>query len=188
MPDTFYDGGDWEAWHSDRVVTHSAQIGDIWPVGAADGKDELEDGHHMFFALGPTTQRPVNRVGVSMRYFDDAERVVLVLGNDEFAAMAYVANILTYDGGDPATWAASVEAWTPVYIDDSAGVPAGVTLSLSPLNASGDDNPRAGWVVRAPDEEPDDAIGGSISDPFPKAFASDSETSELLLAIMLDPD
>ncbi len=186
MPTVFYSNSDWEG-RSEPYQDVNVQLDDIWPCGAADGRDELEDGMHMFFAVGAKANRPLNVVGVSVTYNDAAERVVLNVA-DSFVAKAYVCNITGYGGGVANAWAATLAFGDPVYIDDSAEVGLGCTLSRSNQNSAGAINPRAGYVWRMPDEEPDAGVGGGNTDPFPKAFASASDEAWLLVGVMLRSD
>ncbi|MFH1555989.1 MAG: hypothetical protein ABII76_14165 [Pseudomonadota bacterium] len=56
-----------------------------------------------------------------------------------------VRNVLTYAGAE-ATWGA-INIGDPVYYDDTAGMPAGVYLSTSPLDTGGNANVKFGHVV-----------------------------------------
>jgi hypothetical protein len=48
-----------------------------------------------------------------------------------------------------------------VYVDDSNDLSAGVTLSMSPLNELGTENPLAGWLWYCQDEIADGVAGGA---------------------------
>lgn len=56
-----------------------------------------------------------------------------------------VRNVLTYAGAE-ASWGA-INIGDPVYYDDTAGMPAGVHLSTSPLDTGGNTNVKFGHVV-----------------------------------------
>ena len=57
-----------------------------------------------------------------------------------------VRNVLTYNGGVENTWD-HIHIGDRVYYDDSGTMPAGVYLSLSPLDNAGNANSPFGWVV-----------------------------------------
>lgn len=83
----------------------------------------------------------------------DARTSVAVL--DVTASMVYrqpVRNVLTYAAGAEATWG-NANIGDPVYYDRSATMPAGVYLSLSPLDAAGAANPLFGHVVPMDDTD-----------------------------------
>jgi hypothetical protein len=83
----------------------------------------------------------------------DAARSVAVI--DFTCSMVYwqeVRNVLTYNGGNEATWGA-INIGDPVYYDSSATMPAGVYLSTSPLDNAAAANPLFGHVVPANDTD-----------------------------------
>jgi len=186
MPDEFLTGSDWQG-RSGPYQNVNVIEADLWPVGAADGRDELEDGHHMFFAIGPVANRALNIVGVSVSYNDDADRCVMNVA-PSFIAKAYVCNITGYAGAVANAWAAALNFGDPVYIDDSAEVGLGCTLSRAGSNSAAATNPKAGYVWRAADEEPDTGIGGGNTDPYPKSFSTATDEAWLLVDVMLWPD
>ena len=57
-----------------------------------------------------------------------------------------VRNVLTYAQGAEATFTA-INVGDPVYYDSSSTMPAGVYLSMSPLDEDGDPNPRFGHIA-----------------------------------------
>lgn len=57
-----------------------------------------------------------------------------------------VRNVLTYNGGNEATWGA-INIGDPIYYDRSATMPANVFLSTSPLDNTGAANARFGVAV-----------------------------------------
>lgn len=57
-----------------------------------------------------------------------------------------VKNVVTYDSGAEATYAANSEGKT-VYYDASSTMPTGVKLSLSPLSVTGTNNSKFGKIV-----------------------------------------
>jgi hypothetical protein len=72
----------------------------------------------------------------------------------------WVANILTYNGGAPATFETAPVPGQPVYVDDGDDLAAGVTLSLSAINVAGVKNPQAGVLWYCQDEMADAGQGG----------------------------
>lgn len=165
MSATFLTGTDWQCSSGPILPRPYDASADVWPHGltgkAAGGAcDVLEDGHHMFFAIGPKAERPRNITGVSINYHSGTDRVVMNLA-DKFVAKAYVANVLTYSGATPNTFDTSLVIGEPVYVDDSDTIAAGVTLSRSPLNQADSPNPLAGYLYYAQDDFDDSYIGGA---------------------------
>jgi hypothetical protein len=189
--DEFYFGTDWES-SSGPILSRAFLLADLWPVGlnsesdGAGDKDLLADGLHPFLAIGPTALRPVNLVGVVMTYHANTTIAEVNLAPG-FCAKAYVANVLTYNGGNPATFDTSLAIGEPVYLDDSPALSGGVTLSRSPLNAAGNGNPRAGYLFYDQDDYPDFYVGGpNASADWPKTIAN--SFVETLVTVMLWPD
>jgi hypothetical protein len=186
MADTFYAGTDWEG-SSGPIISRMVPVTDLWPIGAgsesggATDKDELENGLHPAVALGPSANRPKNLTGVVMALLGTLAQINLA---DKFVSKQYVANVLTYDQGDPDTFSATFAALAPVYIDDSAGLGAGVTLSLSPLNDADLPNPLFGYIFYCQDEYADSEVGGPNERAALPATASDSVLVESLLCVM----
>lgn len=178
----FYDEPNWEG-SSGPIISRQVHLDDIWPVGSP--KDELEDGLHPFVAIGATANRPNNLVGVVISYNADAELAQVNVAPG-FIARAYVANVLTYANGAPATFDTSFALGDPVYIDDSTDLAAGVTLSRSPLNESGNANPLAGYIWYAQDEYADSGVGGANrAAGLPKTL--DNSLDYELVNVMLFP-
>jgi hypothetical protein len=187
----FYFGTDWES-SSGPILSRAFHVADLWPVGldsesdATGDKDLLADGLHPFVAIGPKALRPVNLVGVVMTYHlgTTIAEVNLAPG---FCAKAYVANVLTYNGGNPATFDQSLAIGEPVYVDDSVPLDSGITLSRSPLNDAANGNPRAGYLFYDQDDYADYAVGGpnSAAD-WPKTVAN--SLIYTLVTVLLWPD
>ena len=76
---------------------------------------------------------------------------------DGFIVRQIVNNHLTY-GGE--TYETTLVPGYPVYVDDSAQLSEGVTLSFSPLNSAGVKNPQAGVLWYCQDEYADSGVGG----------------------------
>jgi len=190
MVDEFVHGTDWEV-SSGPYVNRQLDIGDIWPVGLASevgggNKDILADGLHPVVAIGPQDaagNRSVGQqTGVVVSYYNDHLIVVNVARG--FVVKAYVHNVLTYQGGNPATFEQAPEIGQPVYVDDSAPLTAGVTLSLSPLNSAGTVNPLAGFLWYDQDEYLDIGVGGANAAAlWPKVWAN--AATETLVQILL---
>lgn len=169
-PATFYGDTlhDWQQ-SSEPHTFVDVMEGDCWPVDVrAEGtKDQLDDGLHPFVAIGelvaPT--RPLNLVGVvtsvNMSVLGTAtDRVVINIAHGSIYRQ-YVSNILAYTDSAPTGWETSPQVGQPVYIDDSADLSAGVTLSMSPLNYAGTENPLAGVLWYCQDEIADGQVGGA---------------------------
>lgn len=187
MSTEFYGGTDWEQT-SGPIIPRQFALGDLWPVGlgaeiGGGNKDVLEDGLHPAVAIGAKAFRPKNLTGTVISY-DAAAALVVVNLADKFVSRQYVANVLTYDGGNPATFAASFALGAPVYVDDSDGLSAGVTLSLSPLNSAGSANPLFGYVFYCQDDYLDIGVGGPNAAAGLPVAANNAALVESLLCVM----
>jgi len=170
MPDTFQDGTNWEQ-ESEPQCNIDFQESNAWPVDDNSGsgtKDQLDAGLHPIVALGGRTVadgRPLNVTGVVVSF----NTSVLGTGTDRgvlniargYAVRQYVANVLTYAAGVPATFETAPVPFQPVYVDDSDDLSEGVTCSLSPLNDADVANPLAGWLYYCQDEIADGQVGGA---------------------------
>ena len=160
---------------SGPYVTIPAHESDVWPIAdnsISGTKDSLFDadgsygGGHPVIALGGRTVadgRPLNITGVvvsAVPGLTTALGRVIVNIADGNIVHNWVANILTYNGGAPATFETAPVPGQPVYVDDGDDLAAGVTLSLSPLNVDGLKNPQAGVLWYCQDEMADQAQGG----------------------------
>ena len=167
MTTEFFSGTDWEQssgpWTNIQV--HEA---DLWPIAdnSIAAKDALEDGHHPVVAIGGRTAadgRPLNLTGVVVSFLAGLAvptGIAVVNIADGMIVRQLVCNILTYGGGNPATFEQAPIVGQPVYVDDSDDLGAGVTLSMSPLNSAGVRNPLAGYLWYCQDEYADAAVGG----------------------------
>jgi hypothetical protein len=188
--DTFYQDTSWQS-SSGPYLNRMVELTDLWPEGLASeaaggNKDVLEDGMHQFLACGAKADRPHNPVGVTVSMNETAGLVQMNFAQG-FMAKAYVANVLTYSQGAAATFDQSLEAFEPVYVDDSDPLDAGVTLSRSPLNSAGDVNPQAGWIMYDQGEYADILVGGpNATAGLPKTVAN--ELTNTLVTVMLWPD
>lgn len=142
---------------------------DIWPVADNSGsgtKDAIGIGLHPVVAIGGRTVadgRPLNRTGVVISFAagsTTALGMVQVDIADGKAVYNWVANVLTYAAGVPATFEQAPVPGQPVFVDDSDDLAEGVTLSMSPLNDGALKNPLAGHLFYAQDEMADSAFGG----------------------------
>ncbi|MCJ7558579.1 MAG: hypothetical protein MUP90_16920 [Gammaproteobacteria bacterium] len=142
---------------------------DIWPVADNSGsgtKDAIANGLHPVVAIGGRTAadgRPLNRTGVVVSFtagLTTALGMVRVDIADGKEVYNWVANVLTYNGGNPATFETAPVVGQPVFVDDSDDLGEGVTLSMSPLNDAGVKNPLAGHLFYAQDEMANSAFGG----------------------------
>ena len=173
-PATFYGDTlhDWQQ-SSEPHTFVDVQESDCWPVddrSESTTKDQLDDGLHPFVAIGELAapSRPLNLVGVVTSVNLSAlgtatDRVVINIAHGSIYRQ-YVSNILTYSGEAPNTFETTPQVGQPVYIDDSADLSAGVTLSMSPFNHDGTtENPLAGVLWYCQDEIADGQVGGSRS-------------------------
>jgi len=183
----FYFGTDWES-SSGPILSRQWAVGDLWPVGlasksgGANPMDILADGLHPFVAIGPKALRPINMVGVVMTYHA-ASGLAQVNIAPGFAAKAYVANITAH----PATYDQSLAIGEPVYIDDAEILATGVTLSRSPINDIGGNNPQAGYLWYDQDDYLDFGVGGpNLTSDWPKVCANSLVYT--LVTVLLWPD
>jgi len=170
MPATFFSGTNWQQ-SSEPVTIVDCMEGDTWPVDTrsiAGNKDQLDDGLHPVVAIGGMTAadgRPLNLTGivvsVNMSVLGTAtDRVEVDIATGKIVRQ-WVCNILTYNGGNPATYETAPIVGQPVYVDDSDDLLAGTTLSMSPLNSAGLKNPQAGVLWYCQDEIADGQVGGA---------------------------
>lgn len=187
-PATYYNETDWEQ-SSGPIIPRQFHLADLWPVGLASeigggNKDLMADGKHIPLAIGAKALRGKNRCGVVLSYRAEATLAILNIAAG-FISRQHVANILTYNGGNPATWAATFVIGQPVYVDDSDALSAGCNLSLSPLNSAGSANPQFGVLTYAQDEYVDYGIGGAGAAAVWPVAADAAQTVETLLPVML---
>jgi hypothetical protein len=98
----------------------------------------------------------------------------------------YVSNILTYSGGSAYTFETAPVVGQPVYVDDSADLSNGVTLSMSPLNSAGLKNPMAGVLWYCQDEIADGQVGGSRSTATFDTSLPNSETEQIYCVLLIN--
>lgn len=167
MSATFLQRTDWEQ-SSGPLVNRKVHKDNLWPQTTNSGsgtKDALANGKHPVLAIGGGTAadgRPLNVTGVMVTYNDDSEIAIINVA-DGMIVRQYVANVLTYDQGDAATFEQAPVPGQPVYVDDSDDLAEGVTLSMSPLNDEGLKNPLAGVLFWCQDEYADSGVGGPNS-------------------------
>ena len=172
MTTQFYSGPDWQQ-SSEPYMPLEVTEADCWPVddnSISGAKDELAGGLHPVVAIGGRTAadgRPLNWTGIVVSYEGTGggtgtDRVVLNAA-DLAIVRNYVANILTYSNGSAATYETAPVVGQPVFVDDSADLAAGVTLSMSPQNSAGLRNPLAGYLHYCQDEIADWHVGGERS-------------------------
>jgi len=176
MPDDFYSGSNWQQ-SSGPIVNVEVHESDVWPVddNAAAAKDVLADGLHPVVAVGGRTAadgRPTNVTGVVMKYVAGRTTALGIVGLNIAEGMIvrqYVANILDYSALDYET---APVVGQPVYVDDSASLSAGVTLSMASEQAAGLLNPQAGVLWYCQDEMANSEMGGPrIYDTFDHTLA-----------------
>jgi hypothetical protein len=170
MTATFWSGTNWQQSSEPHTIV-DVQESDCWPVDDRSGsgtKDQLAPGLHPVVAIGGRTAadgRPLNLTGVVVSYdgagSGTATDRVEINTADGAIVRNYVANVLTYAAGVPATWETAPVVGQPVYVDDSNDLAEGVTLSMSPLNDADVRNPLAGYLWYCQDEIADGFAGGA---------------------------
>ena len=187
MSATFKSGPDWECSSGPIVTRDFDASADLWPEGVggdAQGgdKDVLEEGMHPVFAIGTKALRPKNLTGVVISYNEDNDRAQVNLG-EKVCVKNYVSNVTSYSGTVPATYDNAVAIGRPVYVDDSNHLPAGVTLSMSPLNNNqGEANPLAGYIFYCQDDYDDTGVGGADANvSYPRTQANDTASEYCIL-------
>jgi len=192
----FLSGSDWQQ-SSGPILTRKFHLTDLWPVGAGSevgggDKDELADGLHPVVAIGSSGGKwdiscRHNLTGVVASY-NPATTIAELNMADKAIVRAYVANVLTYDLFGAPTYSVTWTIGDAVYVDDSSGLSAGVTLSLSGYNEAGSANPLAGYLMYCQDEYMDDGVGGPNAAMIWPKTASDEELVEAELCVMLVND
>lgn len=177
MTAEFRSGSDWQG-SSGPHIPRNVQSDDLWPHSTQGpaGKDVLADGLHPILAIGNDAvaegRAYDSPVGVMVTYNAAILRAVMNVAPRMVMHNYNVANVLTYGAPAPATFETSLQIGMRVYVDDSAALAAGVTLSLSPLNDAGLVNVFAGWLWYSQTEDEDVGIGGGNVDAWPKTAAN----------------
>ncbi len=194
MPSEFYQGPDWQQSSTPslpRKVHYQANDATalLWPVGG--DWDTLADGKHPVLAVGRVANRNRCITGIVMGYDAETE-IAMVDVADKKIVRAYVVNISGYaSAGTADAWQNTVYPGDPVFVDDDAAVAAagaGVTLSFSPVNGAGENNPLAGYVFWCQDEYADSGIGGPNTTQGLSQPAATDTTEVLTLCVMLVND
>jgi hypothetical protein len=181
MPDEFQYGTDWQQ-SSGPLVMRKATEPLIWPIddnSISGAKDVLADGLHPVIAVGDraAAERALQPTGVVVTYNANATQAEVNFA-DGFIVRQWINSTLTYVDAAPATFETTPYQGQPVYVDDSAALSAGVTLSFSPLNSAGTRNPMAGVLWWCQDEYPDSGVGGpNATDQF-DVVLPDEETEQ----------
>ena len=192
-PTTFQDGTNWQQSSEPHVIV-DVQEGDCWPVdnrSESTTKDQLDEGLHPIVAIGEyaAPSRPLNVTGVvvsmNMSVLGTAtDRVQINIAHGAIVRQ-WVSNILTYSGGAPNTFEATPVVGQPVYVDDSADLSAGVTVSLSPLNWNDVENPLAGVLWYCQDEIADGQVGGArLTSTFDTALPDEATEQEYCIMLV----
>jgi len=169
MPATFQSGTNWQQSSEPQTIL-AVQESDCWPVDDRSGsgtKDQLAPGLHPIIAIGGRTAadgRPLNVTGVvdtiALTVLGTAtDRVEIDIADGKIVRQ-YVANILSYNAGTPATFETAPIVGQPVYVDDSDDLAEGVTCSMAPFNDADVSNPLAGYLWYCQDEIADGQAGG----------------------------
>ena len=178
---TFYAGASNETT-SEPITSVQVHEADVWPVhdnSVSGTKDQVDNGLHPVVAVGGRTAadgRPLNITGIVMTVLEGlTEPVDLIQLNiaDGTVVVNYVNNTLSYDGANPLTFESAPVIGQPVYVDDSASLGAGCTLSLSQFNVTGTvRNPMAGVLWYNQDEYANASVGGpNTSSDWPLTWA-----------------
>lgn len=165
MPEEFYSGTNWEQ-SSGPIIPRQVHESDVWPVddNAAAQKDVLADGLHPVVAVGERTAaggRPALVTGVVITYIPGTTTALGIVNLNIAEGMIvrqYVANIRDYS---PVDYETAPSVGMPVYVDDSATIGAGVTLSMAEEQAAGLLNPQAGVLWYCQDELANSEMGGA---------------------------
>ena len=192
-PTTFQNGTDWQQ-SSGPLVIRDVQEGDCWPVdnrSESTAKDQLDKGLHPIVAIGEyaAPSRPLNVTGVvvsiNMSVLGTATDRVEVNIAHGAVVRQWVSNILTYSGGAPNGFEATPQVGQPVYVDDSADLSAGVTVSMSPLNWDDVENPLAGVLWYCQDEIADGQAGGErATSTFDTALPNEATEQEYCVMLV----
>ena len=179
---TFYSGASYETSSEPHtpVVVHES---DCWPVydnSISGTKDQLDNGLHPVIAIGGRTAadgRPLNITGVVLTVKEGLTEpfdFVVVDIADGQIVRNYVSNITGYADGAASTFEQAPVIGQPVYVDDSAALGAGCTLSLSQFNSTGTlKNPMAGVLWYDQDEYVDVSVGGAnTAQAWPPTWAA----------------
>jgi len=165
MPDEFYSGTNWEQ-SSGPIVNVEVHERDVWPVddNAAAAKDVLAAGLHPVVAVGERTAaggRPALVTGVVMTYTAGSTTSLGIVELNIAEGMIvrqYVNNLRDHS---PEDYETSPTVGMPVYVDDSAALSAGVTLSFAEMTATDLLNPQAGVLWYCQDEMANSEMGGA---------------------------
>jgi len=179
---TFLTGTDWECSSGPICTVNVLSNADLWPLHGL----VLANGDHPVMAIGSTASRPHNIVG-SVMSVEATNRAVVNIA-PQHIVKAFVSNITAYNQGVASAWAGTLIFAQPVYVDDSADLAAGTTLSLSPTNSAGAQNPLAGFAWREQTHEPDTYASGGRTDNYPISFAHADEYAELTICVLIWPD
>lgn len=165
MPDEFFSGTNWQQSSGPHVMVdvHEANI---WPIAdnsISGTKDALAAGLHPVVAVGGRTAadgRPLNLTGVVTGFLAGLTipvGIATINIADGVIVRQYVNNLFAH----PSTFETAPIPGQPVYVDDSAALGEGVTLSMSPLNSAGLRNPHAGYLWWCQDEMANAIAGGA---------------------------
>jgi len=194
MPSTFYSGPGWEASSTPTLprkvhIESNADTSILWPLGGS--WDTLTNGEHPVLAFGLKANRNRCITGVVISY-NSATEIAMLDVADKKIVKNYVVNIAGYtQAGTANAWQDLVTPGDPVFVDDDPAVAAagaGVTLSFSPTNGGGANNPLAGYVFWCQDEYEDTAIGGPNTTQGLDQPAEIETTEVLTLCVMLVND
>ena len=155
----------------------------MWPMSTrvvgGGPKDTISAGEHPVIAIGGRTAadgRPNNLTGVVISYEANSDMAIVDVCPSRIVRQV-VWNISDYAQNVPSAWEAAPIVGQTVYVDDSAQLAAGDTLSMSSVNSAQTANPIAGYIFYCQDEYTDSGIGGpQSSDTFPLSWSDDTST------------
>jgi len=193
---TFYPGPGWQQ-SSEPMTIVDVQESDLWPVGArslSGAKDTISNGEHPVVAIGGRTAadgRPLNVTGVVVSIAlttagTATDRVEVDIADGKIVRQ-YVSNIKSYSGGSAYAFETAPVVGQPVYVDDSADLSAGVTLSMSPFNSTGTlKNPMAGILFYCQTEIADGQAGGGRESTTFDGSLPDEETEQVYCVLLIN--
>ena len=162
----------------------------IWPIddNVTDGqtKDSLADGLHPVVAIGGLTAddgRPNNITGIVVSYDAVSDIAVVNIASCQIVRV-YVSNIFTYANEIPTVWETDPIIGQSVYVDDSADLGAGCTLSMARSNHAGTANPLAGYLMYCQDEYVDELIGGPQDAEWGPSWTNEVNEEHLVCVLL----
>lgn len=169
--------------YRDTLSSYEASSGPIltWEFPYARLEDATPTLHKPAAVLGNLLGQQLTGTLISL---DAANSIAVINIAPGVVYYHQVRNVLTYAAAVEATWT-TLDVGTPLYYDRSATMPAGVYLSASPADNTGQANPFFGYVVLAQNEIPDGFTSNANPYPAGSAIAGVTHTD---IAVMQMPD